>query len=112
VLGAGAEVSTLTKSTSDKLSMPLENPSKCLLGANGKSLQVKGIAKVTINNKARSIESQIYVLKDSKQNLLELPDLNKLNLLKVVNSLVANTFDPVTISKSVFERYRILVESI
>jgi len=32
-----------------------------------------------------------------------LADLNKLNLLAVVNSLVANAFDPVTIFKNVFE---------
>jgi len=103
VLDTGAEVSTLTESTSDKLSMPLENPSKCLIGADGKSLQVKGTAMVNIKSKARSIESRIYVLKDSKRNLLGLPDLNKLNLLAVVNSLVANAFDPVTVFKSVFE---------
>jgi len=66
VLDTGAEVSTLTESTSDKLSMPLENPSKCLIGADGKGLQVKGTAKVNIRSKARSIESRIYVLKDSK----------------------------------------------
>jgi len=100
VLDTGAEVSTLTESTSDKLNMPLENPSKCLIGTGGKSPQVKGTTMVNIKSKAKSIESRIYILKDFKKKLLGLLDLNKLNLLAVVNRLVANAFDPVTAFKS------------
>lgn len=103
ILDTGAEVSTITEQTLCELDIELEKPKKCLTGADGSNLNVLGTAAVRIKGNCRSTDSKIFVLKGSRRNLLGLPDLRKLNLLAVVNSLVSNMFDPMKIFPKVFE---------
>ena len=66
------------------------------------------MADVCIKSNHRCTESLVFVLKGSRKNLLGLPDLRKLNLLAMINSLAVNAFDPVKLFPRAFERLETL----
>ena len=62
-----------------------------------------GVCHVNIKSQFCSVQAPVYVLKSSKQNLLGLQELSKLNLLTFKNALDANDFDSIRFYPRVFE---------
>jgi hypothetical protein len=77
------------------LGLKLNKPERCLTSADGSDLNIKGVCDVNIKGTYSSIDTEIYVLKGSKRNLLGVPELTGLNLLAVVNAMCSNEFDPI-----------------
>lgn len=98
----GADVSTLTEHTSNELGLKLEQPEHLLMGADGTNLNVLGVCEVSVNSTYCSVDTLVYVLKDSNRNLLGVPALKELNLLAVVNAICISEFEPASMIPQLF----------
>jgi hypothetical protein len=90
----GADVSTLTEKTCDMLCIKLQEPDRCLSGADGSMLNVLGVSNVNIKGTYGAVNAPVYVLKGSSRNLLGRQELKQLNLLAVINAMYVNECDP------------------
>ena len=61
----GADVSTVTEQTTEKLGLKLCKPDRHLEGADGSRLKVAGVVNVCIKSKYRSVSAPLYALKGS-----------------------------------------------
>jgi len=86
-IDTGAEVSMLNTNVAKNLGLNIIKPAKVLSGADGSKLNVRGMADVCIASAFRSLNTNDYIIAGSSKNLLGLPDIQRLNLLDIVNSL-------------------------
>ena len=85
------------------LRLKLDKPDKMLSAIDGSELAVTGVSHVDITSNRSSVRAPVYVMKNSKHNLLGIPELRKLKLIVVINALYAKGFDPVKSYPKVFE---------
>jgi molybdopterin-binding protein len=96
VLDTGTEVSTVTEETCQTLQLKVGKCNRVLVSADGSLLNVLGKANIAIESKYKSIQTDVYVLKGSKVNLLGLKELRNLNLIAVNdNTVCVKDFDAV-----------------
>ena len=74
-------------------------PDKKLCGPNGVLLDLRGSLTVTLSQKQHKCDHEIFVVKQLKHNLLELPTINDLHLLSILDNLEC---DPTTAIKQEF----------
>ena len=80
----------------------MKNVDRQLSSADGSQLNVLGACDVRIDSAYNSMNSEVYVLKGAKLNLLGISELMQLNLLAVVNAMCSIEFDPVKKFSKVF----------
>ena len=78
--------STLTKLGNAKLSLV----TKSLCGPDRKPLEVTGRVKATLYSKNHKCDHEVYVIKEQKHNLLGLPAIKELQLLKQIDHISLN----------------------
>ena len=100
----GADVSTLTETTSKTLNLQLKKVDRQLSSADGSQLNVLRTCDVRIDSTYNSMNSEIYVLKSATKNILGVSELMQLDLLAVVNAMCSIEFDPVKIFSKVLAR--------
>ena len=90
-LDTGAEVTAITESTSTKLGNAKLNPvTKSLCGPDRKPLEVTGRVKATLYSNSHKCDHEVYVIKELKNNLLGLPAIKELQLLKRIDHMSLN----------------------
>ena len=87
-LDTGAEVTAISSETYQICREPLLEPAtKIVLGPARQKLPVIGRAQVKIDYKGVSTKQQVYVIEGLKVNLLGLPAIQELNIIKRVDAL-------------------------
>jgi hypothetical protein len=82
-MDTGAEVTAISEQVFRKLNLgPLTRAHKVLCGPDRKPLDVAGQITCTLMSKEKSCHQPVYVLKALRNNLLGLPAIQALNLLK------------------------------
>ena len=97
----GAEVSTVTEGTAERLNLRLEEPSTVLAGIDGRKLRVVGKAGVQLESKYRVMETEVYVVKGLRTNFLGITELRQLKLFAVVNAVCESKFEAVKECRSI-----------
>ena len=93
-----AEVMTISESILQILGqVEVSMPDKKPCGSNGVLLDLRGSLTVTLSQKQHNYDQEIFVVKQLKHNLLELPAIKGLHLLSVLDNLEC---DPTTAIKS------------
>ena len=84
----GAEVTAVPEGTLHTLGqLEVSMPDKKLCGPNGVPLDLRGSFTVTLSQKQHKCDQEIFVVKQLKHNLLELPATKGLHLLSVLDNL-------------------------
>ena len=90
-LDTGAEVTAITESTLAKLgNVKLSPVTKSLCGPDRKPLEVTGRVKATLCSNSHKCDHEVYVIKELKNNLLGLPAIKELQLLKQIDHIGLN----------------------
>ena len=104
LVDTGAEVTVLTKATSDRLKLYPRSSTKRVLATNGTNLAIVGECTVRLTNNNRSVDATVLVTDSAKVNLLGRDEINALKLLAFVNRVIASCkFDPVNRFPKLFE---------
>ena len=91
-LDTGAEVTAISQKTYNNLPrIPLQKPSRALLGPSQTPLRVLGQFETTIGHK-KSSPQIIFVIKGLKNNLLGLPAIISLGLVSKSDSITLNDY--------------------
>ena len=102
-LDTGADVTVMTKETSDTLSLSLSDPSSALVGADHSKMKVLGESEVEISSKRKTAKAVVFVVEGARRNLLGLPEIGNLELLSVVNAVCKHSFDALKEYPKLFE---------
>ena len=88
----GAEVTVLSDTTWKILNLSelLQNPEISLCGPDSAALKVLGKAVLTLTHNGRQCTQPVFIVKNSKNNLLGLPAIKALDLLSCVDSVNNN----------------------
>ena len=87
-LDTQAEVTVIPESNFTKLgNVKLSPVTKSLCGPDRKPLDVTGRLKATLSSKNHTCDHEVYVIKDLKHNLLDLPAIKQLQLLKQIDHI-------------------------
>ena len=90
-LDTGAEVTAIAESTLAKLgNVKLTPVTKYLCGPDRKPLEVTGRVKATLRSNNHKCDHEVYVIKEPKNNLLGLPAIKELQLLKQIDHMSLN----------------------
>jgi transposase InsO family protein len=103
VVDTGAEVTVLRESTSRRLKLKCYSPTKLLSAANGTDIGLVGESNVHISNNGTSIRANVFVSHKANSNLLGRPQIEALRLLRYVNHIREDKFDPFTQYPKLFE---------
>jgi len=77
LLDTGSEVSTLSEATAEKLNIKLKEPDKHIRGVDKSLVNVLSRAKICIGDFNRFVDTKIYVLANSNENLLGIADITR-----------------------------------
>ena len=88
VVDTGADVTVLTEHESSRLGLILRKPETVLRGAGGNDLQVVGETRVVMKSEGGLITgAKVSVVRGARANLLGVPEINALQLVRVVNGI-------------------------
>ena len=94
VLDTGSDITVITEEASRLLGSKIYPCSNILLGPNGSELETIGEIDVTIATRHRSIGVCVAIVANAKRNLLGVSQIRELGLLRSVNMICDNLFDP------------------
>ena len=106
----GAEVTAITPPTYNLISesSKLQKPSKSLRGPDRKPLTTLGMTEVTLTHQDKSSRQTVYVMPDLERNLLGLPAIQALNILKFIQEVTPSQEDITSAYPKVFNGLGIL----
>jgi hypothetical protein len=90
-IDTGADISVINSKTAEELDLSIQKDSTergTLLDAGGRELQKQGKACVPIFYKDRKIMGTLHVVQRAPQNLLGIPELEALQMLRRVNGTI------------------------
>lgn len=102
ILDTGAEVTILTEQTAKDIKIRLRVPTRLLIGANAKQLNVLSEACIKIQSKGISIHVLASIVEGAKCNLLGVREIRALGLLVIARAAQHGEFNPVTSFPTLF----------
>ena len=93
-LDTGSEVTILTRNTFKSIGRLLEKPSRLLVAADGKELNVIGECSIRVNSKNKAVECKAFIIEGANRNLLGAEQIRELGLISIVCSVSEKAFDP------------------